>query len=50
MFLGEKYRKYMKVIPWELHHRVMVVDLDKKGLKKDYKKGTDHKRKDLEVE
>ena len=49
----EKYRKYIrdvKVIPWELQHRMMVVDLDKKVLKKGCEKGMDHKKKDLEVE
>ena len=33
---GKKYRKYIrdvKVIPWELQHRMVVVDLDKKVLK-----------------
>ena len=37
VFVGEKYRKYVrdvKVIPWELHHRLVVVDLNKKVLKK----------------
>ena len=37
MLVGGKYRKYIrdvKVIPWELHHRLVVVDLDKKVLKK----------------
>ena len=37
MLVGEKYRKYIrdvKVIPWELQHRMVVVDLDKKVLKK----------------
>ena len=37
MLVGEKYRKYItdvKVIPWELQHRLVVVDLDKKALKK----------------
>ena len=36
VLMGEKYRKYernIKVIPWELQHRLMVVDLDKKILK-----------------
>ena len=35
---GEKYRKYImdvKVIPWELQHRMMVVDLDKKVVRKE---------------
>ena len=34
---GEKCRKYIrdvKVIPWELQHRLVVVDLDRKVLKK----------------
>ena len=33
VLVGEKYRKYIrdvKVIPWELQHRLVVVDLDKK--------------------
>ena len=37
VIVGEKYRKYIrdvKVIPWELQHRMVVVDLDKKVLKK----------------
>ena len=37
MLVGEKYRKYLrdvKVIPLELQHRLVVVDLDKKVLKK----------------
>ena len=37
VFVGEKYRKYkrnVKVIPWELQHRLVVVDLDKKVLKR----------------
>ena len=37
----EKYRKYIKdvkVIPWELQHRLVVVDLDKKVLKKGVRK------------
>ena len=37
VLVGEKYRKYIKdfkVIPWELQHRLVVVDLDKKVLKK----------------
>ena len=37
VLVGEKYRKYItdvKVIPWELQHRLVVVDLDKKALKK----------------
>ena len=35
--LWKKYRKYikdLKVIPWELQHRLVVEDLDKKVLKK----------------
>ena len=35
--VGEEYRKYIrdvKVIPWELQHRLVVVDLHKKFLKK----------------
>ena len=34
---GAKYRKYVrhvKVIPWELQHKLVVIDLDKKVLKK----------------
>ena len=37
VLVGKKYRKYVrdvKVIPWELQHRMVVVDLDKKILKK----------------
>ena len=37
MLVGEKYRKYIrdvKVIPWELQHRMVVIDLDEKVLKK----------------
>ena len=37
MLVGEKYKKYIrdvKVIPWELQHRLVVVDLVKKVLKK----------------
>ena len=37
MLVREKYRKYIrdvKVIPWELQHRMVVVDLDEKVLKK----------------
>ena len=37
VLVGEKYRKYIrdvKVIPWKLQHRMVVVDLDKKVLKK----------------
>ena len=37
MLVGEKYRKYkrdVKVIPRELQHRLVVVDLDKMVLKK----------------
>ena len=37
VLVEEKYRKYIrdvKVIPWELQHRLVVVDLDKKVLKK----------------
>ena len=35
--VGEKYRKYVrdvKVIPWELQHWLVVVDLDKKVQKR----------------
>ena len=37
VLVGEKYRKLlrdMKVIPWKLQHLLVVVDLDKKILKK----------------
>ena len=37
VLVGEKYRKYvrdMKVIPWELQQKVVVVDLDKKIVRK----------------
>ena len=37
VLVGKKYRKHIrdvKVIPWELQHRMVVVDLDKKVLKK----------------
>ena len=37
MLGGEKYRKYIrdvKVISWELQHRLVIVDLDKKVLKR----------------
>ena len=37
VLVGEKYKKYVrvvKVIPWELQHRLVVVDLDKKVLTK----------------
>ena len=37
VLVGENYKKYVKdvkVIPWELQHRLVVVDLDKKVLKK----------------
>ena len=40
----------MKVIPWEIQHGLVVIDLDKKGSKKGCEKRTDHKKKDLEVE
>ena len=36
VLVGEKYRKCIrdvKVIPWKLQHRLVVVDLDKKVLK-----------------
>ena len=41
VLVGEKCRKYIryvKVIPWELQHRLVVVDQDKKVLKKDVRK------------
>ena len=37
MLVGEKYREYVRdvqVILWELKYRLVVVDLDKKVLKK----------------
>ena len=37
VLVGKKYRKYIrdvKVIPWELQPRLVVVDIDKKVLKK----------------
>ena len=37
VLVGEKYRKYIrdvKVISWKLQHRLVVVDQDKKVLKK----------------
>ena len=37
VLVRENYKKYIrdvKVIPWELQHRLVVVDLDKKVLKK----------------
>ena len=37
VLMGEKYRKYSrdaKVIQWELQHRLVVVDLDKKVIKR----------------
>ena len=46
--VGEKYGKYirdLKVIPWELQHRLVVVDLDKKVLKKVVRKQRIIKRK-----
>ena len=45
---GEKYRKYMrdvKVIPSKLQHRLVVVDLDKKVLKKVVRKQRIRRRK-----
>ena len=35
------------MIPWELQHRMVVIDLDKKVLKKIVRK---ERKKDLEVE
>ena len=35
------------MIPWELYHRLVVVDLDKKGFKKDGEKATDHEKKKI---
>ena len=46
--MRKKYRKYIsdvKVIPWELRYRLMVVDLDKKVLKKVVRKERIIKRK-----
>ena len=37
VLVGEKYRRYIrdvKVMPWELQHRLVVIDLDNKVLKK----------------
>ena len=37
MRVGEKYRKYIrdvKVNSWDLQHRLVVVDLDKKVMRK----------------
>ena len=37
LLVGERCRKYVrdvKVIPWKLHHRLVIVDLDKKVAKK----------------
>ena len=37
VLVGEKYKKYIrdvKVIPWELYHKLVVVDLDKKVVRK----------------
>ena len=37
LLVGKKYRKYIryvKVIPWKLQHRMVIVDLNKKILKK----------------
>ena len=48
VLVGEKYRKYIrhvKVIPWELQHRLVVVDMDKKVLKKVVRKQQIIKRK-----
>ena len=36
VLVGEKYKKYasdVKVILWELQHRLVIVDIDKKVLK-----------------
>ena len=52
MLAEEKYKKYIrdvKLILWELQHRLVVIDLDKNVLKKVVRK-PDHKKKDLEVE
>ena len=53
VLVGEKYTKYVrdvKVIPWQLQHRLVVVDLDKKVLKNGCEKATDHKKKNFEVQ
>ena len=37
VIVGKKYRKYVrdvKVIPWKLQHRLVVINLDKKVLKR----------------
>ena len=52
VLVREKYKNYIrdvKEISWEFQHRLVVVDLDKKVLKKDCEKATDHKKKDLEA-
>ena len=48
VLVGEKYRRYIrdvKVIPWKLQHRLVVVDMDKKVLKKIVKKQRTIRRK-----
>ena len=53
LIVGEKYRKNVrnaKVISWELQHKLVVVNLDKKVPKKTVRKKTDRKKIDLEVE
>ena len=48
MFVGEKcwkYKRNVKVIPWELQHRLVVVDLYKKVLKKVVRKQQIMRRK-----
>ena len=48
VLVGTKYSKYVrnvKVISWELQHRLVVIDLDKKALKKIVRKEGIIKRK-----
>jgi len=35
---NRKYLRDVKVIPWELHHRLLVVDVDKRKQEKVMKK------------
>ena len=53
MLVGDKDSKYVrdvKAISWELQHRLMVVNLDKKFLEKIVRKNESQKKKDEEVE
>ena len=53
VLVREKHRKHVrnvKVIQWELKHRLMVVDQDKMITEKNCEKATNRKKKDLEVE